>query len=140
MPQDGTPNSDVSELDKLESDIISEIADASGLGDLDAVRVSTLGKKGRVSALMQKLGGMPAEERKAFGQTVNALKGRVSDALESRKTVLEAAELESRQGIAPFLIRSTDEFVPLALEACPKAVELSAVACALAPTATLLKS
>ena len=96
MPQDGTPNGDVSELDKLESDIISEIADASGLGDLDAVRVSALGKKGRVSALMQKLGGMPAEERKAFGQTVNALKGRVSDALEDRKAVLEAAELESR--------------------------------------------
>ena len=92
MPQD----SDVQGLEALEAQIISEISAASVLKDLEAVRVSALGKKGRVSALMQQLGSMAPEERKAFGQTVNALKGRVSDALEQRKGELEASELEAR--------------------------------------------
>ncbi|MBL7489243.1 phenylalanine--tRNA ligase subunit alpha, partial [Frankia sp. AgW1.1] len=61
------------DLAKLESELLAEIAGASDLATLDAVRVSSLGKKGRVSELMSKLGSLPAEERKSFGQTVNAL-------------------------------------------------------------------
>ena len=45
---------------------------------------------------MSTLGKMPPEERKAFGQSVNALKDRISDALTARKTELAAAELEAR--------------------------------------------
>lgn len=92
MPQDG----DHANLEGLEVEILDEISSAKLLKELEAVRVSALGKKGRVSGLMQKLGTMAAEDRKAFGQTVNALKGRVSDALEARKSELEAAELEQR--------------------------------------------
>jgi phenylalanyl-tRNA synthetase alpha chain len=92
MPQDG----EVQGLDDLEAEILGEVAAAAALKELEGVRVGTLGKKGRISGLMQKLGGMAPEERKAFGQTVNALKTRVSDALEARKGELEAAELEQR--------------------------------------------
>ena len=42
------------------------------LGALEEVRVAALGKKGRVSELMQTLGRVPPEERKSFGQAVNA--------------------------------------------------------------------
>jgi phenylalanyl-tRNA synthetase alpha chain len=55
-----------------------------------------LGKKGRVSELMSKLGALPAEERKAFGQAVNTLKTKVSDALDARKVTLEGAALNER--------------------------------------------
>ena len=92
MPQDVDQNA----LAGLEADILSEIAAAAALKELEAVRVSALGKKGRISGLMQQLGKMAPDERKSFGQTVNALKGRVSDALEAQRARLEVAELEAR--------------------------------------------
>ena len=80
----------------LEQSILGDIQSAADLANLDAVRVATIGKKGSVSELMSKLGSLPADERKAFGQTVNALKSRVSDALDARKTALEGAALAAR--------------------------------------------
>lgn len=84
------------DLSKLEADLLAEVAGAADLAHLDAVRVGAVGKKGRVSELMSKLGTLPAEERKAFGQSVNTLKTKVSDALDARKAVLDGAALEAR--------------------------------------------
>ena len=83
-------------LTKLETELLAEIGASADLAALDSVRVSALGKKGRVSELMATLGSLPPEERKSFGQTVNALKTRVSDALDARKAALESAALASR--------------------------------------------
>ncbi len=84
------------DLSKLEADLLSEIAGAADLSAIEAVRVSALGKKGRVSELMSRLGSLPPEERKGFGQTVNTLKSKVADALDARKAVLEDAALDAR--------------------------------------------
>jgi phenylalanyl-tRNA synthetase alpha chain len=83
-------------LTQLETAILAQITAAAELATLDAVRVAALGKKGSVSELMTTLGSLPADERKAFGQTVNALKARVSDTLDARKSTLEAAALDAR--------------------------------------------
>ncbi len=84
------------DLGTLESTLLSEIDAAADLTALEAVRVSALGKKGRVSEQMSKLGALPPEERKAFGQSVNAVKEKVTAALEARKAALESAELAAR--------------------------------------------
>ena len=84
------------DLTKLEAELLAEIAAAGDLAAIEAVRVSALGKKGRVSELMSKLGSLPADERKAFGQSVNTLKAKVTDALDARKGVLETAALDER--------------------------------------------
>ena len=84
------------DLNTLEGELLAEISGAEDLAALEAVRVSTLGKKGRVSELMSKLGSLPPEERKTFGQTVNTLKGKISDALDARKAALETAALDER--------------------------------------------
>jgi phenylalanyl-tRNA synthetase alpha chain len=84
------------DLSALESDLLRVISGAADLGALEQVRVAALGKKGRVSELMAQLGKLPPEQRKAFGQTVNTLKGKVSDALDARKAALEAAALDNR--------------------------------------------
>ena len=84
------------DLTALEEELKADISGAQSLHALEDVRVATLGKKGRVSALMQTLGKLPPEERKAFGQSVNGVKTRVSEALDARKATLEAAALELR--------------------------------------------
>ena len=77
-----------SELDTLKAELLEAVATASDLASLEEVRVGALGKKGRVSALMQRLGSMPPEERRDFGQAVNAVKVAVADALEAKRETL----------------------------------------------------
>ena len=80
-----------SELDTLKAELLETIASASDLSGLEEVRVGALGKKGRVSALMQRLGSMPPEERKSYGQAVNAVKVAISEALEAKRATLARA-------------------------------------------------
>jgi phenylalanyl-tRNA synthetase alpha chain len=84
------------DLGGLANELLSEVASASTLAEIEAVRVSALGKKGRVSELMKKLGGMSPDERKSFGAEVNRLKDSVTAALEARKAELEASALAER--------------------------------------------
>ena len=58
------------DLDALKSEIIGRIDSADTLDSLDALRVSELGKKGRVSLMMRELGGMDPDARKAAGQAL----------------------------------------------------------------------
>jgi phenylalanyl-tRNA synthetase alpha chain len=79
------------ELDSLKAELLEAVARASDLDALEEVRVSALGKKGRVSALMQQLGAMPPEERRDFGQAVNAVKTAVGEAIEAKREELASA-------------------------------------------------
>jgi phenylalanyl-tRNA synthetase alpha chain len=83
-------------LPELEAELGKDIASAADLAALDAVRVAALGKKGRISELMSRLGSLPPEERKAFGQAVNGVKERIAGALDARKAVLESEALAAR--------------------------------------------
>ncbi|HWB45856.1 MAG TPA: phenylalanine--tRNA ligase subunit alpha [Hyphomicrobiaceae bacterium] len=88
-----TSNADIS---ALENALVSEIGAADDLAGLERVRIAALGKKGSISDLMARLGSMPPEERRAFGQAVNGLKQRVGDAMEARKAELERRQLSQR--------------------------------------------
>ena len=86
----------MSDLQTLENEILGQIAGAGDEAGLENVRVSALGKKGSVSALLATLGKMAPDERKTAGAAINALKDRVSEALAARKTILKGAALEAR--------------------------------------------
>jgi len=83
-------------FEQLERELLDAVEAAGDLAALEDVRISALGKKGRVSELMKGLGQMAPEERKDFGQAVNGLKERVSEALNSRKVSLQSAEMSER--------------------------------------------
>ncbi len=85
-----------SNFDQLENELLQAIASADGLVALEDVRVTALGKKGRISELMRGLSALAPEERKAFGQAVNGLKERVGNALSARRESLHEAELSQR--------------------------------------------
>jgi phenylalanyl-tRNA synthetase alpha chain len=84
------------DIPALEQQLLSEIGAANDQRALEGARIAALGRKGRVSELMGRLGALPAEQRKQFGQAVNALKQRVSEALEARKLELDRAALTAR--------------------------------------------
>ena len=81
---------------ELESQALSDVANAPGLPELDAVRVGALGKKGNLSQLMKSLGKMTPEQRQEMGPVMNGAKERVAEAVAARKEALESEALEAQ--------------------------------------------
>lgn len=77
------------ELEGVRTAALAALEAAEDLTALEAARVVWLGKKGAISTLMQRMGGLAADERPAFGQAVNELKREVGDAFATRRTALE---------------------------------------------------
>jgi phenylalanyl-tRNA synthetase alpha chain len=86
----------VSDLGKLETEILAAVVAAADEAGLENVRVAALGKKGSISALLATLGKMAPEERKVHGAAINAVKDKVTEALAARRDVLKSAALDTR--------------------------------------------
>src|ERR1700737_3294066 len=86
----------MTDLAKLESEILSQIAAAGDEAALEAVRVAALGKKGSISALLATLGKMSPDERKTQGAAINLARDNVTLALTARRDILKSAALDAR--------------------------------------------
>ncbi len=84
------------DVTELESTLLAEVTAADSLEELEAVRVSVLGRKGRITEQMKGLGSLDGEARKAAGQTLNRVKDTVTAAISAHQLDLEAAALEVR--------------------------------------------
>jgi phenylalanyl-tRNA synthetase alpha chain len=98
------------ELYSLKSELLHAIAEAADLAKLEEVRIAALGRKGRIPELMQALGSLPPEERKAYGQVVNSLKAAVGEALEARR-----AELSKAATVEKLALERADVTLPVRL-------------------------
>lgn len=83
-------------MDALKEELLSQVASAADLAALDEIRVTALGKKGRITGLMKELGALSPEEKKARGQALNALKDEIAAALDARKADLATAYLAKK--------------------------------------------
>ena len=83
-------------ITELQEQALAAIQDAESLQQLDELRVRYLGKKGEVTAQLKSLGSMEPEQRKAFGQAVNAARDALNRAIAERRQGLEAAALEQK--------------------------------------------
>lgn len=86
----------MSDITALKQDLSGQIEAANDLKALDDVRVTALGKKGQITALMKTLGKMSPEERQTKGPQLNQLKDEIAEAIKSRENDLKRAELEQR--------------------------------------------
>ena len=86
----------MNDIATLKKEISSEIKSANDLKALDDVRVSALGKKGRITAVMKTLGQMDEQERKEKGQALNALKDEVASLIKKQEIALKKQELDAR--------------------------------------------
>jgi len=83
----------------LQAQITAAIAAAEAAQDeaaLEAVRVTLLGKKGLIAALLAGLGTMPPDERKEHGVAGNRRKDEATQVVAARHAVLKEAALEAR--------------------------------------------
>ncbi len=72
------------------------LAQAPDLAGLDQLRVHYLGKKGVLTERLKQLGQLPAESRPQAGQAINDAKQEIQAAIEARKAMLLAAQLDAR--------------------------------------------
>jgi phenylalanyl-tRNA synthetase alpha chain len=86
----------IDKLEALEREARESISAADSLQALREIRARYLGRKGSIAELLRAIGGLPAEERGAVGQAVNAARDRVESLAEARGAELERADEERR--------------------------------------------
>jgi phenylalanyl-tRNA synthetase alpha chain len=75
---------------------IEKINNAISLEELENIRIDTLGKKGILTLEFAKMKSVPNEEKKAFAENLNKQKELITDALESKKIILEKVALNNK--------------------------------------------
>ncbi len=83
-------------LRSLSADSLAAVDQAADADALEQLRVALLGKKGTVTGQLKQVASLPAEERREFGQAVNALKNELSERIRVRAESLAAEAIEAR--------------------------------------------
>ena len=81
-------------LDAIVAKAMASIDGAKALNVLNDVRVSVLGKKGELTAVLKSMKDVAPEDRPRVGQMVNDARSAIEELLEQVKASLEAAKLE----------------------------------------------
>ncbi|MBK1835096.1 phenylalanine--tRNA ligase subunit alpha [Roseibacillus ishigakijimensis] len=89
-----------SDLAEIQSAALAAIESASDGPSLEQAKIDFLGKKGRLSAASALMKSLPKEEKPAFGQGLNTVRGAITAALEEKQALLQdAADREAIAGI-----------------------------------------
>ena len=83
-------------LQAIKEEALSLMETADSLDKLNEVRVGFLGKKGKLTAVMKGMKDVAPEDRPAFGQMVNEVRGQIEAVLEDTRKKLEAQALEQQ--------------------------------------------
>jgi phenylalanyl-tRNA synthetase alpha chain len=78
------------DIEKIKSDLNADVAGATSLDALEAVRLKYLGKKGLVQEMYAALSSASAEEKKLLGKGANEVKTLAESLIEERKKILSA--------------------------------------------------
>ncbi len=83
------------ELDKIKDSALKAIEESASAGELDAVRVRVLGRKGELTAILRTLGTLSPEERAETGKYSNEIKALLDEKIDRKKEELENAAIDS---------------------------------------------
>lgn len=86
---------------ELKEKFVSELEKIDNLADIENIRVSYLGKKGSVTDLLKGMKELSNDERKAFGQKVNELKGLVNEKITEKTQELKEKEIQKEIELMP---------------------------------------
>jgi len=80
------------ELDIIKKELITAIADITHEESLESVRITFLGRKGKIANLMEQLKNLPVEEKKIIGPLLNQFKTEVQEQLDACALSLKKEE------------------------------------------------
>ncbi|MFI3287199.1 MAG: phenylalanine--tRNA ligase subunit alpha [Rikenellaceae bacterium] len=71
---------------------------ATTLEEVEALRIVLLGRKGKVTEVMEQFSALPGEEKRLFGREINSLKGAAAERIAALKEAVEASMVSSSGG------------------------------------------
>ena len=83
-------------LEELKQKALTEFKEASDKNMLETLRVSYLGKKGELTAILKQMGTLSAEERPIIGQLANQIRADIENALAKKTVELETASMSEK--------------------------------------------
>lgn len=84
------------QLELIRQQAITALQQADTPALLEDLRVKLLGKKGELTVVLKQMGKLSPEERPVMGQIANSVRAEIEEALEKRKSDINAAILEAR--------------------------------------------
>ncbi|MBQ9743355.1 MAG: phenylalanine--tRNA ligase subunit alpha [Ruminococcus sp.] len=87
----------------LQNEITEKLSQVTDLVELENIRVSALGKKGSVTALLKGMKDLSVEEKKSFGAQVNSLKELVTELIDSKAKYLKEQEIQKEIDSMPLI-------------------------------------
>lgn len=88
-------------IKELKAQFENELSAIKDLSELEDIRVSYLGKKGSVTDLLKGMRELSNEDKKAFGQKINELKGTVAERISQKAAELKQKEIEKEIALMP---------------------------------------
>ena len=88
-------DSSVGGIQSLLDEAIIEIGGAESSRDIEHARIRFLGKKGLLTRQLKRVGSLPTQERRAFGQAVNDAKQLLTDKIAERVVKLDRLEQDA---------------------------------------------
>ena len=88
-------------IKELKAQFENELSAIKDLSELEDIRVSYLGKKGSVTDLLKGMRELSNEDKKAFGQKINELKGTVAERISQKTAELKQKEIEKEIALMP---------------------------------------
>ncbi|MHB9037123.1 MAG: phenylalanine--tRNA ligase subunit alpha [Armatimonadota bacterium] len=86
--------SETDELIVIRDAALEKVRTSSSSAELDSLETDYLGRKGELTLQLRKVGALPVESRKDFGQAVNDIKNQLGAAIEGRRGELAGGESE----------------------------------------------
>ncbi|MFA5306894.1 MAG: phenylalanine--tRNA ligase subunit alpha [Candidatus Babeliales bacterium] len=88
-------------IQTISSELKQQLAHISQEKELEALRLSFIGKKGVITELLSELKNLTIEEKKEFGPRIQALRQEAEDSIASRKKIIteqqsQAADIQAR--------------------------------------------
>ncbi len=84
------------ETKSLEKNFFEELSKIQTKEELENLRVSYIGRKGKVTELLKKIPTLPPEQRKTFGRECNALKQKIENAIKEKLTFFKEQEKKEK--------------------------------------------
>lgn len=81
---------------KIKDEFMSQIKSVNTLKELNEIRVTYLGKKGKITEISSMMGSLSIEEKREYGKLLNELKTEVESLLETKMKQLEEVALNEK--------------------------------------------
>ena len=81
---------------QIESNILNKIENVNDRNSLDSVKTEIFGKKGIITELFKKIGGLDQTQRKDYASNLNSLKIKVTEILEKKIENFDQSEINKK--------------------------------------------